>query len=565
MGAPTKGTSATLSRHTGSGGVLVDSGQGKTTASKQQVVGKLQRTRRNRRRVKEYPCPKQHHKQYHRLLAPVPASPFNDSATCRRGDSLYQQTPPLPSLIRRNRPPDDSDMLRTRQSLASGLGAPPTGGIHPTSPRSSKVCHDDGILSESLGGPSPVLTAAGRPHSENNNNSSNDRHVHDQEQEAMRKGLEELLARPPPSFDYVATEDDEGDCRQGSLLQRGGGDAASRSLPELFLSRAGNRGNVDNSNAGGKPGQHKERRRGSRSSNSSSVASTLTSTKDKRRAKKPTRSQSGGLLRPAPSLAVGSTAAFGHRDSAASAGAGRTQGTTTIAASFTGKDAVLLEQAFAFAERVATEEEGEEETMGRQAPLGSEGRRRPGRDRRGPAAGLPLREDRHHRERFTRSSGASVMSGGSGGNTSRGSISGAGRIEVEDWVRGLQGPSSQKRQPTSHQQSQRSINQAPSDGSGLASRGREGKIGGRRGITVTGSRKQQDAEPGALRFDRRRETRETKKMMATAELVERFAAGTGVAELRAELEASQASMKRSAEAIEQVASRGHQQRSLSTL
>ncbi|CAM9200606.1 unnamed protein product, partial [Ectocarpus sp. 12 AP-2014] len=215
---------------------------------------------------------------------------------------------------------------------------------------------------------------------------------------------------------------------------------------------------------------------------------------------------------------VGSAAAFDQRDSAASAGPGRTQG-TTAAASFTGKDAVLLEQAFAFAERVATEE-GEEETMGQQARLGGEGRRRPGRDRRGPAAGLPFREGRHRQERFTRSSGASVMSGGgSGGDMTRGLIAGAGRIEVEDWVRGLQGPSSQKRQSTYHQQSERSINQAPSDGSDWTSRGREGK-GGRRGITVTGSRKQQGAEPGALRFDRRRETKESKKMMATAELVE---------------------------------------------
>lgn len=564
MGAPTKtkGASVTLSRHTGSGGLPVDGGQDKRAAGKQ-AAGKLQRTRRNRRRVKEHPCPKQHHKQHHRLLAPVvQASPFNDSATCRRGDSLFQQTLPFPSLIRRNRPHDDSGMLRTRQSLESGPGAPPKSGIHPTSPRGSKISHEDSTFSESVGGPSPVLTAAGRPHSGNddNNNSNNDYHVHDQKQEAIRRGLEELLARPPPSFDYVATEDGEGECRQGSLLQRGGGDATSRSLPELFLPRAGDRGNVDNSNPGIKPGHHKERRRGSRSS--SSVASTPTSTKDKRRVKKPTRSQSGGLLRPA-SLAVGSAAAFGQRDSTASAGPGRTQG-TTAAASFTGKDAVLLEQAFAFAERVVTEE-GEEETMGQQARLGDEGRTRPGRDRRGPSAGPPFREDRHHRERFTRSSGASVMSGGSGGGVTRGSIAGAGRIEVEDWVRGLQGPSSQKRLSTYHQQSERSINQAPSDGSDWASRGREGKKGGRRGITVTGSRKQQGAEHGALRFDRRRETKESKKMMATAELVERFAAGTGVAELRAELEASQASMKRSAEAIEQVASRWHQQRSLSTL
>ncbi|CAM9200531.1 unnamed protein product, partial [Ectocarpus sp. 12 AP-2014] len=173
----------------------VDGGQDKRAA------GKLQRTRRNRRRVKERPCPKQHHKQHYRLPAPVPASLFNDSATCRRGDSLCQRALPFPSLIRHSsRPHDDSGMLRTRQPLESGPGAPPKGGIHPTSPRSSKTSHEDSTCSESVGGPSPVLTAAERPHSgnDNNNSSSNDYHVHDQEQEAIRRGLEELLARPPP-------------------------------------------------------------------------------------------------------------------------------------------------------------------------------------------------------------------------------------------------------------------------------------------------------------------------------------------------------------------------------
>lgn len=54
-----------------------------------------------------------------------------------------------------------------------------------------------------------------------------------------------------------------------------------------------------------------------------------------------------------------------------------------------------------------------------------------------------------------------------------------------------------------------------------------------------------------------REGEKEANVTTTAQLVEHFQRGAGIAELRAELENSQASMRRSAEAIKQAASRWH--------
>lgn len=387
----------------------------------------------------------------------------------------------------------------------------------------------------------------------NNNGESCDSHVNDQEQLEIRRGLEDLLARPPPSFD-CRVPDNSGSQHRDYPLQLAGHNAASSSLPELFLSRTGDRA--------------EERR----CSSESMAGSALKNTGEGRWTSKPTRSQSGGHLRPAPCSTVasasrGAPASFSRRGGAASAGAGPTNSTTAVAASFKGLDAVLLEQAFAFAERVAREEEagGQDGATGRR-----EGRRLR-RDGGGSGAELQLHGcEKGGRLRRTRSSGSSVAFE-TGGGVSGGSGAGGSRIEVEDWVRGLAGSSlhgSLSQRQLNHQQSSRSINQANVNNtiSGLS-----GGVGGghqarvsRRGKLTVGLRKKQDAEEmgNKWRFDRRREKEGKKRATATAELVQQFESGTGVAALRAELEASQASMRRSTEAIEQVASGWHQGRSM---
>lgn len=393
-----------------------------------------------------------------------------------------------------------------------------------------------------------------------------DGHLKD-DHEVLRRGLDDLLARPPPTFDYVEPDGGENQ-HQDSPLQQGGGSTTSRSLPELFLSRGASRPD----GSGEDEGEYLTRRRTSHHGEESQrsrtthpeVTSNMTAS-ERRRANKPTRSQSGGLFRPAPCSSVGSArggiapAFFGRQCSIASARTCSASKNATVAASFKGKDAVLLDQAFAFAEAVAREEETEME--GKSA----RGGRKLGRGGGGSAARLPPhRGGDGGRLRRTRSSGSSVMFS-SGGDIGGSRVEDGRRIEVEDWVRGLTHQSTPvQSEQHKHRQSAISINQASTksfDRAGGLEKGLRETANRRRKLVVSNRRKQ-EAEAGALRFDRRREKEESKKAAETAELVKRFEEGTGVAALRAELEASRASMRRSAEAIEQVASRWHQHRTM---
>lgn len=363
--------------------------------------------------------------------------------------------------------------------------------------------------------------------------------VNDQEQQVIRRGLEDLLGRPPPSFDYMIP-DNHGSHDRDSSLHRERDIPASGTLPELFLSRAGHRNGGGNEvtsardgSSRGKPSQEEQRRR-----SSNTAAGPTMKSKTSRRTK-PTRSQSGGHLRPGHSSGA---AAFRGRESASSAGAGPTK-RTTAAMSFEGMDAVLLEEAFAFAERSAKEEEA-----AKQESVAARENRKLRRDGRELGVGLQLhRGEKGGRLRRTSSSGGEVAGVGTGG-----------RIEVEDWVRGLPGSSLQNlsQRQLNHQQSAGSINQAP----GGVGREHQARAKRRGKLTVGLRKNEATEEAGTLRFDRRRETEGKKRATATVELVERFETGKGVSALRAELEESQAAMRRSAEAFELVASQWHQQR-----
>jgi len=142
-----------------------------------------------------------------------------------------------------------------------------------------------------------------------------------------------------------------------------------------------------------------------------------------------------------------------------------------------------------------------------------------------------------------------------------------GKIETEDWVRGLTRSSPRALSQRRHlvDKHSASINQAsgkepPEAGAGAGHRAKAGRRGGK---LMVGLRKQKEAEEaGALQFDRRREKEGKARAAATVELVQQFESGSGVAALKAELEKSQAAMRRSAEAFEQVASQWHHQRSM---
>ncbi|CAM9373641.1 unnamed protein product, partial [Pylaiella littoralis] len=154
-----------------------------------------------------------------------------------------------------------------------------------------------------------------------------------------------------------------------------------------------------------------------RCSSESMVGATVKSTSvgEGRRTKKPTRSQSGGHLRHAPCSTVANAgrgteaATFSRRGGAASAVTVPTKGPTKVLASFKGSDAVLLEQAFAFAERVAREEEGAVQDGYNTGRREGQRLRRDsggsGADLRQPHGG----EKKGGRLRRTRSSGSSVI------------------------------------------------------------------------------------------------------------------------------------------------------------
>lgn len=567
MGVQIKGTGVDRSPHMTSRGCHSTSGTDVTPSagdssrtSSGGVVAKLSRSRRPARRAKQQ-HQRHHHQHRHqqhqkqRNLDPVPDIFFADLATPQEVDPSLQHTASLPRLGQPVRPQED--MQRT-PSYGNGQSTPTKGAVYPASLRN--LIHSHGSAhSASTEKFSQVSAASSEAY--DGEGRDDGRQLNDEEQQAIRRGLEDLLARPPPSFDYSSSVPDNGGRQNRDYpLLRGGDSVASSSLPELFLSRT----TAD--------GRGEERR----CSSESMVGSTLKSTGrgQGRRTKKPTRSQSGGHLRPAPCSTVANTGR-----GAASSGAGPTRGPTKVAASFEGSDAVLLEQAFAFAERVAREEET---VVQDSCNSGTREGRRLRRDR-GGESGADLKQQLHGgdrkggRLRRTRSSGSSIALE-TGGGQNGGSSSGAGggsRIEVEDWVRGLPEPSlhaSLYQRQLNHQQSSRSINQAPSTSNNTISGGEAGGghhargVSNRRGNKVTvGFRKKQNATDetgGEWRFDRRREKEGNKRATTTVELVQQFETGAGVAALRAELEASQASMRRSTEAIEQVASQWHQQRSM---
>lgn len=383
--------------------------------------------------------------------------------------------------------------------------------------------------------------------------------VNDQEEQVIRRGLEDLLARPPPSFDYMIPPDSHGSRDRDTPLHGEQDTPASGTLPELFLSRAGHRNSSGSEvtpargeRRRGKPAEEEQRR----GSGGNMAAGHTVKTATNRRTK-PTRSQSGGHLRSSNNR--NGAAAVSGREKASSAGAGPTKHTTAASMCFGGVDAALLEEAFAFAERSAREEEEAE----RQESLAPREGRKPRRDGRGlGGVGSQLhRGEKGGRLRRTSSSGGEVVAGGVGAG---------GRIEVEDWVRGLPGSSPQLSQrQLKHQQSASSINQAPHHSSsdrpgGGAEREQQARARRRGNKLKVGLRKIKGAreEAGTLRFDRRREAEGEKRATATVELVERFEKGTGVSALRAELEESQAAMRRSAEAFQQVASQWHQHQRL---
>lgn len=528
MGVPTNGASVEFSSHITSIGFPSSGGKDATPSARDPALNrgnkkktsKLCRSRRlpGRATKKHFQrSPHQHGHQQQPALGPVSDIP-----------SLHHSTS-LPFLAHSGRS-NRHDMQGT-PSHVDGLGAPTESDFCSASPH--------GPVQSASTKPIPQVPV---PSSVVDDYESSHGSENDEEQQVIRRGLEDLLARPPPSFDYMIP-DNHGSYDRDSPLHRERGIPASGALPELFLSRAGHR----NGGGGNKftPARdeisaklsQEEQRRGS--------GSTTKNTANRRT--KPTRSQSGGHLRPSNSSGA---ASFRGRESASSAGGGPTKH-TAAAKPFQGADAALLEEAFAFAERSAMEEED----AARQENLAPREGRKSRRDGRGLGVGLqPHRGDRGGRLRRTSSSGGEVAGVGAGG-----------RIEVEDWVRGLPGSSPQalSQRQLKHQQSASSINQASyhqGDRPGEAGGGQQARVRRRGKLTVSVRKKESREEEGTLRFDRRREKEGMKRATATLELVERFENGTGVSALRAELEESQAAMRKSTEAFQQVASQWHQQR-----
>ena len=253
-----------------------------------------------------------------------------------------------------------------------------------------------------------------------------------------------------------------------------------------------------------------------------------------------------------------------------------------------GLDTTLLREAFAFAEMVAREEREE---------LGDERCRRSSRGLTGRSsgAGSSLLSPVEHGE-----------AGSVGRWRTKSACSSAVVSESEDWVRGLpvsfeRGstlPSRQTirrqehqqrwrenerhrerfraaavatstkkrrvRRTPPHQTTQSSSSQSGSNGNGPPTNGNASDQGGRK--EQGGARARQEKP---LRVKRAHDLRPSgldqaggeggadgnRIELTTAEMVDRFESGTGVAELRAELAASQASMSRSAHVIRQAAAR----------
>ena len=541
MGVSTKGAGVELSRDVARRGLSATGGGVDHAASsaknRPSVVrdnnkqsGKLSRIRRPHRRAKAKHQPHPHKQWHHQQPTLVPAA---DRIVA---DSSLEHIASLPFLVYSGHLQHGMERML---SHGSGSSTPNKDDACPAPLYGSMHGNDSGYSASAQQDISQVPAFTRGVDCQDDD--------YDKEQQLIRKGLEDLLARPPPSLDRVVP-DNAIRREQNSTRQRKGDIPSSGSLPELFLPRAGH-------NDGGGRCDDIPRRGGSSTapfneeeppSSNSAARTTLKSTATNRRTKKPTRSQSGGLPRPANSTAA---ALSRRRGSAFSAGAGPAK-TTTAAACFTGEDAALLEQAFAFAETVAREEEAlkkETQTQRRQQGGGSD------------VTGLQLNPGgKGGRLRRTKSGGGDVAGVGAGE-----------KIETEDWVRGLtrSSPRALSRRRQLIDQQSASINQASSvelsEAGLLADAGRRQANVARRGKLAVGHRKMKEVEEaGALRFDRRREKEGKARAAATVELVERFESGSGVAALRAELKKSQAAMRRSAEAFEQVASRWHHQRSM---
>lgn len=533
MGVPIKGASDEFSSNITSCDFPSSGGKHVTPSARdwapkrrnKKQTGKLSRSRRLPGRATKKHSQRSSHQHWNHQQPGL--GPVSDNPSLRHGTSLPILVHPLRSI---------DGMLGT-SSQVDRLGAPAKNDCYPASPRSLMHSASSTPVQQV-----PVPCSVG-------DCGSSQGSVYDQEQQVIRRRLEDLLARPPPSFDYMIP-DNHGSHDRDSPFHRARDTPASSTLPELVLSRSGHR-NVSGSQVTpaldevkGKPFRE-GRRRGSGSTAAEPIVKSSTTS----RRTKPTRSQSGGHLRPGNSS--GGAAAVRGRESAPSADAGPTKHTTAVK-SFEGADVALLEEAFAFAERSAKEEEEEAE---RQESLAPREGRKPRRDGRGFGLGVQLhRGEKGGRLRRTNSSGGEVAGVGAGG-----------RIEVEDWVRGLPGSSPQalSQRQLKHQQRASSITQAPhhhSDRPGAAGTEQQARTRRREKLAISLRKKEAKEEASTLRFDRRRETEGKKRTTATVELVERFENGTGVSALKTELEESQAAMRRSAEAFQQVASQWHQQR-----
>lgn len=274
------------------------------------------------------------------------------------------------------------------------------------------------------------------------------------------------------------------------------------------------------------------------------------------------RSQSGGVPQPPPTSLVSSSARATRSDPGTVAMLSRADNSNNIS-KVGGIDTTLVKEAFAFAERMAKEETDEKERY------------------------IAPRRSLINRERPPRW----LLPGGRNGGTVRPTksrvspaIAKGNKIEnvEEDWVRGLPisfppGASSLSSNKPRQQHHRRRLQRAaancganstnqtsssPSLGSSTNPRPSNRNASGEKH-----SRMDNDIEPGKPKWETWTDVDSLqrlvdgrhgegdgggeKKTLTTAEMVKRFETGAGVEELRVELEASQASMRRSRHAIEE--------------
>lgn len=381
-------------------------------------------------------------------------------------------------------------------------------------------------------------------------------------------GVDDFLAHPTPSLDEMLPRSNRDLCRPTEQRMKDDGRSTfgnDKQLPTLSVLRS-------NGNVNDDPDPNRDelnnpfRSEGSQWARAPFADTCLsgsgTKKKQHRRSKGPSRSQSVQTIRvtPRPSPSDCRKSAVRARDLTKRPKNSKSNHTTV----YEGVDAVLLQEAFLCADR--TVRDGEKE--------------RDGHRRRRPRGGSPVP---YHQQssclRHTKSShffATEIRRAGRAGG--RKVKSEELRIEVEDWLRGLPTSSLQtqefgfkprKKQGRRHERSQDLHAVNPEKELSLRhvlkhrpGAERQALLSGRRNDsnTFAGCARPELDEGTKLRFDQRHEKEEYKRASTTADLVERFQSGAGLEMLRAELESSQAAMRRSTQAIEQVASRWHQPR-----